>query len=161
MNSTTAAPPTFSVCVSSTRSNACSANAGWARARTPSGRTARREPGFGLHAAQYSRAVPGESYTYPQFQGFFGEWRWLEIQTADGNVRIGNGGGAVPYFALYAPAGGEKPVIELPRLDWSFLHAIAPIGTKFTPPDVLGPQSQLTTFDRPVGGTLTLELSPR
>ena len=78
---------------------------------------------LGLHAAQYSRAVPGESYTYPQFQGFFGEWRWLEIQTADGNVRVGNGGGAVPYFALYAPAGGEKPVIELPQLDWSFLHA--------------------------------------
>ena len=116
---------------------------------------------LGLHAAQYSRAVPGESYTYPQFQGFFGSWRWLEIQTADGNVRIGNAGGAVPYFALYAPAGGEKPVIELPQLDWSFLHAIAPIGTKFTPPDVLGPQSQLTSFDRPVGGTLTLELSPR
>jgi hypothetical protein len=116
---------------------------------------------LGLHAAQYSRAVPGETYAYPQFQGFFGEWRWLEVQTADGNVRVGNGGGAVPYFALYAPAGGEKPVIELPPLDWSFLHAIAPIGTKFTPPDVLGPQSQLTTFDRPVGGALTLELLPR
>jgi hypothetical protein len=116
---------------------------------------------LGLHAARYSRAVPGESYTYPQFQGFFGEWRWLEIQTADGNVRLGNGSGAVPYFALYAPAGGEKPVIELPQLDWSFLHGIAPIGTKFTPPDVLGPQSQPTSFDHPVGGTLTLELLPR
>ena len=43
--------------------------------------------GFGLHAAQYSRAVPGESYDIPEFQGFFGAWRWLEIQTADGNVR--------------------------------------------------------------------------
>jgi len=116
---------------------------------------------LGVHAAPYTRAVPGEVYAYPEFQGFFGAWRWLEVQTSDATVRIGNGNAAIPYFALYSPAGGEKPVIELPPLGWSFLHAIAPIGTKFTPPDVLGPQSQPTIFDRPTGGTLTLELLPR
>lgn len=116
---------------------------------------------LGVHAAQYSRAVPGETYAYPEFQGFFGSWRWLEIETADGNVRVQNNLATVPYFGLYTPAGGEQPIIELPPLGWSFLHAIAPIGTKFTPPDVLGPQSQPTYFERPTEGMLTIELLPR
>ena len=116
---------------------------------------------LGVHAAPYSRAVPGEVYAYPEFQGFFGTWRWLDIQTEDGGVRIVNGVEAVPYFALYTPAGGEKPIIELPRLGWSFLHAIPPIGTKFTPPDVLGPQSQPTVIERTAEGLLTIELLPR
>ena len=114
-----------------------------------------------VHAAQYSRAVPGENWAYPEFQGFFGAWRWLEVQTSDGNVRIGNANAAIPFFALYTPAGGEKPIIELPPLGWSFLHAIPPIGTKFTPADVLGPQSQPTIFDHPSSGMLSLELLPR
>jgi len=116
---------------------------------------------LGVHAAPYSRAVPGETYAYPEFQGFFGSWRWLEVQTSDATVRVGNGNAAIPFFALYSPAGGEKPIIELPPLGWSFLHAIPPIGTKFTPADVLGPQSQPTVFEKSVAGVLTIELLPR
>jgi hypothetical protein len=115
---------------------------------------------LGLHAAPYSRAVPGEVYEYPEFQGFFGTWRWLDIQTADGTVRVRNGHASVPWFALYTPAAGEKPIIELPPLGWSFLEAIPSIGTKFTPPDVLGPQSQPVTFARPIRGTLLIDLLP-
>jgi hypothetical protein len=116
---------------------------------------------LGVHAAPYSRAVPGETYAYPEFQGFFGAWRWLDIRTQDGDLRIVNELDAVPYFALYTPAGGEKPIIELPPLGWSFLHAIPPIGTKFTPPDVLGPQSQPTFIERKSQGLLSIELLPR
>jgi hypothetical protein len=115
---------------------------------------------LGVHAAPYSRAVPGEVYAYPEFQGFFGAWRWLEVQSSDARVRVGNGNADVPFFALYSPADGEKPIIELPPLGWSFLHAIPPIGTKFTPPDVLGPQSRPTNFEKPVAGVITLELLP-
>jgi hypothetical protein len=116
---------------------------------------------LGVHSAPYSRAIPGEIYAYPEFQGFFGEWRWVELQTTDANVRLGNASASIPWFALYSPAGGEKPIIELPQLGWSFLHAIPPIGTKFTPPDVLGPQSQPTEFHSPLGGAISIELLPR
>ena len=116
---------------------------------------------LGVHAAQYSRAIPGETYAYPEFQGFFGAWRWFEVQTADGTVRVANASASIPWFALYSPSGGEKPIIELPPLGWSLLHAIAPIGTKFTPADVLGPQSQPTRFEKSVSGTLAIEILPR
>jgi len=110
---------------------------------------------FGLHEANYSRSTPGVSYQYPEFEGFFGAWSWLELRTRAGNVVIRNSGN-IPYFGLYAPTPGEKPILELPHLGWSFLHAVPPIGTKFALPDVLGPQSQPARFTSPVEGQLSL-----
>jgi hypothetical protein len=113
---------------------------------------------FGLHAARYSRSTPGVSYEYPEFEGFFGAWNWLELQTREADVVIRNGG-RIPYFALYRPTPGENPVVELPELGWSFLHAVAPIGTKFDRPEVLGPQSQETQFTSPIEGELSFSLA--
>jgi hypothetical protein len=110
---------------------------------------------FGLHQANYSRSTPGVSYEYPEFEGFFGAWDWLEMHTRDAKVVIRNGSG-IPYFGLYRPTPGDKPVLELPDLGWSFLHAVPPIGTKFDLPDVLGPESQPTQFTGPIEGELRL-----
>jgi len=63
----------------------------------------------------------------------------------------------IPYFGLHRPQPGKQPVIDVPDLGWSFLHAIPPIGTKFTLAGVLGPQSQTT----PVNGTVTGEIALR
>jgi len=109
---------------------------------------------FGLHRANYSRSTPGVSYEYPEFEGFFGSWAWLELDTRAGKVAIRNIGN-IPYFGLYAPTPGEKPILELPDLGWSFLHAVPPIGTKFALPDVLGPQSQAAQFTAPIEGELS------
>ena len=109
---------------------------------------------FGLHEANYSRSTPGVSYEYPEFEGFFGAWAWLELRTRTGNVAIRNRSN-IPYFGLYAPTPGEKPILELPDLGWSFLHAVPPIGTKFALPEVLGPQSQPAQFTSPIEGELS------
>jgi hypothetical protein len=108
---------------------------------------------FGLHQANYSRSTPGVSYEYPEFEGFFGQWDWLEMHTRQAKIVVRNGSG-IPFHGLYRPTPGEKPVIELPDGGWSFLHAVPPIGTKFDLPDVLGPQSLPTQFSTPVEGEL-------
>jgi len=113
---------------------------------------------FGLHEANYSRSTPGVSYEYPEFEGFFGTWDWVELKTRTANVVIRNGS-QVPFFGLYQPTPGEQPVLELPKLGWSFLHAIPSIGTKFALADVLGPQSQPTTFADPIEGELRVRIS--
>ena len=110
---------------------------------------------FGLHETAYTRSTPGVSYAYPEFEGFFGSWRWLEMQTASGRVLIRNGSD-VPWFGLYRPQPGEKPVIDLPDVGWSFLHAIPPIGTKFDRAEVLGPQSQTSQLPAVVEGEIVL-----
>jgi hypothetical protein len=109
---------------------------------------------FGLHEANYSRSTPGVSYEYPEFEGFFGAWGWLELRTRAGTVVIRNNAG-IPYFGLYAPTPVEKPILELPDLGWSFLHAVPPIGTKFALPDVLGPESQAARFAGSIEGELS------
>jgi len=113
---------------------------------------------FGLHDANYSRSTPGVSYEYPEFEGFFGAWDWLEMRTRAASVVVRNRG-HIPYFGLYAPTPVEKPILELPDVGWSFLHAVPPIGTKFALPDVLGPQSQPASFTGPIEGELTFEFS--
>ena len=113
---------------------------------------------FGLHQANYSRSTPGVSYEYPEFEGFFGAWDWLEMNTKEAKLVIRNGS-QVPFFGLYRPTPGEKPILELPELGWSFLHAVPPIGTKFALPDVLGPQSQPTQFTDPIEGELRLVIT--
>lgn len=116
---------------------------------------------FGFHKLAYTRAVPGESYFYPEFHGFFGDWQWLALETRDGDLAVRNAGG-VPYFGLFTPAGGEKPILEPPELGLSFLHAIPPIGTKFALPDVLGPRSQPTQIDGEIRGEIVfVALGPR
>jgi hypothetical protein len=112
---------------------------------------------FGLHEANYSRSTPGVSYEYPEFEGFFGEWNWIELRTRQGNVAIRNSGG-IPFFGLYRPTPGEQPILDLPGLGWSFLHAVPPIGTKFALPDVLGPQSQPSQFTGPIKGELGIRI---
>ncbi len=98
---------------------------------------------FDLHGRSYNDPVPGETFDYPEFPGFFGEWRWLEMHTRPARVVFRNLSG-IPWFGLHRPQPGKLPVIELPDLGWSFLHAIPPIGSKFDLPETLGPQSQTT-----------------
>jgi Beta galactosidase small chain len=96
---------------------------------------------FNVHELDYSDPIPGETYAYPEFKGYFAEWRWLTLNTAHGAVTAHNDS-AIPYFGLYQPRSGEGPVLELPDVGWAMLHVIPAIGTKFDLPDALGPQSQ-------------------
>jgi hypothetical protein len=114
---------------------------------------------FGLHEVAVNDPVPGESFAYPEFPGFFGAWQWLELQSRDARVVIRNLN-EIPYFGLHRPQPGKQPVIDVPDLGWSFLHAIPPIGTKFTLAGVLGPQSQTTPVNGVVRGEIALRFLP-
>lgn len=118
----------------------------------------RAGPTFGLHEVSYNDPVPGESFTYPEFPGFFADWRWLEMRTKNVSVWFDNVGDT-PFFGLHRPQPGKQPVIELPDLGWSFLHAIPPIGSKFDLAETLGPQSQVTRLDGPLRGEIEVTLT--
>jgi hypothetical protein len=96
---------------------------------------------FDLHETLYNDPIPGETHAYPEFKGYFGEWRWLELATSSGKLVVENLSD-VPYFGLYGPQGGVNPVLELPDVGLAFLSVIPAMGTKFDEPTTLGPQSQ-------------------
>ena len=112
---------------------------------------------FGLHETSYSRSTPGETFDYPEFEGYFGHWRWLEMQTRSGDISIRNESD-IPAFGLYRPTPVEKPLLVLPDVGWAFLHAVPPIGTKFALPEVLGPESQPAVFTGTARGELALRV---
>lgn len=88
--------------------------------------------------------IPGERWEYPEFQGYFGDWQWVEFETADGTITAVNEQGC-PFLGVYRPTEGRDPMkteLFTPPTGLAFLEAIPPIGNKFTPPEKVGPQSQ-------------------
>ncbi len=115
----------------------------------------RQEGGvFDLHEVAFNDPIPGQTYAYPEFKGFFREWRWLSLETTAGRITVENVS-AVPFFALGKIKSGEKDLItDWPDMGLAFLHAIPAIGTKFDSPEVLGPQSQPAKLNGVQRGTL-------
>jgi hypothetical protein len=92
-----------------------------------------------VHEVGFNDPIPGESFVYPEFKGYFGEWRWLELDTADGRLRIENASG-VPFFGLYAPRDGMPSMQAFPDTGLAFLEVIPAIGSKFAGPETTGPR---------------------
>ncbi|ATC64459.1 glycoside hydrolase family 2 [Nibricoccus aquaticus] len=116
----------------------------------------RQEGGvFDLHEVAFNNPIPGQTYAYPEFKGFFRDWRWLTLETTAGRITVENASDTVPFFALGKIKSGEKDLItDWPDMGLAFLHAIPAIGTKFDFPELLGPQSQPAKLNGVQRGTL-------
>ena len=103
----------------------------------------RREGGvLDVHSLAFNDPIPGKTYVYPEFKGYFHDWRWLSLETTSGRFTVENAQGALPFFGLGKPASGYKDMAEWPDMGLAFLDAIPAIGSKFNFPEVYGPQSQ-------------------
>lgn len=92
----------------------------------------------------YNNAIPGESWVYPEFKGYFGDWQWAQLETTEGKITLINGQ-EPGYLGVYRPVEGRTPArteLFTPATGLALLEAIPPIGNKFTAPQKVGPQSQ-------------------
>jgi beta-galactosidase/beta-glucuronidase len=106
----------------------------------------------------YNDAIPGVSWDYPEFKGWFSRWEWMAFTTTEGRFTFINDGGN-PYVGVYSPRDGKNnPVLALPRLGLGVYQAIPAIGTKNSMPENLGPQGRPQTFTGPVRGALVIRL---
>jgi hypothetical protein len=65
---------------------------------------------------EYNDPVPGLSWTYPEFKGWFSRWEWMAFTTTEGRFAFLNDGGQ-PYVGVYSPRDGKNnPVLNIPRL---------------------------------------------
>jgi hypothetical protein len=101
-----------------------------------------RGTSLGVHEIARHELQPGESWDYPEFQGYFAGLRWAQFATTAGPftvrslnpdlyLRIGTPRISHPFTTPDFPAG-----------ELSFLAAISPIGSKFKTPRDSGPASQ-------------------
>ena len=113
-----------------------------------------------LHQVAYNDPIPGQSATYPEFKGYFREWRWLQLDTAGSTLTVENGS-HVPFFGLFGPRDGEPPMLGFPDTGLAFLDVIPAHGNKFDTPDQLGPQSRTPSVSGVKRGSLVLRLVTR
>jgi hypothetical protein len=109
---------------------------------------------FGIYDKKYNNTVTGESWVYPEFKGYYSNLYAVELQTSEMPFTIISATNDLflhlftPGEAKYSRRGVRGEVNPpFPAGNISFLHAISPIGTKFTKADAEGPQSQKNVFN--------------
>lgn len=102
-------------------------------------------PRFGYWEKAYNNTITGErDWIYPEFKGYFSNFYWAVIENEEHSFTILCESKDV-FLRLYTPepphgASNHRTDGAFPSGDISFMHAITPIGTKFTDADRLGPQ---------------------
>lgn len=98
---------------------------------------------FGIWQNDYNDPIPGESFIYPEFKGYFSNWKWAEINTTEGTIKIGNSGNDSSYLGVYSPRDGRDVLLyTIPDGGISVLKVIPAVRNKVNATDLVGPSSQ-------------------
>ncbi|GGH21199.1 glycoside hydrolase family 2 protein [Mucilaginibacter phyllosphaerae] len=115
---------------------------------------------LGVWHKAYNNTITGETWGYPEFKGYHAEVNWAVIENKEAPFTVYTEDKNM-YLQMLKPAREKDALANnnveppFPGGSIGFLNAIAPIGTKFQPAEVLGPQSQKNhASGRPVNGTL-------
>jgi hypothetical protein len=103
----------------------------------------------------YNDSTPGESWTYPEFQGYFRDWRWAVFDTAGGHLSITS---ETPgsFLGLFKPRDGIDGLLDFPDVGIAFLEVIPAMRNKFHTTDEIGPQSKPQRLSGTVRRTVLL-----
>ena len=104
----------------------------------------------------YNDPIPGETFTYPEFKGYFGSVSWMSIRTKEGTISLRN---ETPdsYIGVYQPRDGrDRLLYTLPESGISVLNVIPPVRNKVNSTDLCGPSSQPKWVDGPQTGRFVL-----
>jgi hypothetical protein len=113
---------------------------------------------LGRWDTEYNDTIPGVSWTYPEFKGWFSRWEWMAFTTTEGRFALLNNGGS-PYVGVYSPRDGKNnPVLNIPRLGIGVYQVITGIGTKNSVPANLGPQGAARDITGQVKGSLVIRV---
>ncbi len=99
----------------------------------------------------YNNTITGEKdWIYPEFKGYYRNFYWATIESKEQNFTVVCPDEDV-FLRLFTPekpvgAGNDNTSPEFPTGNISFLHAIDPIGTKFSKPEQMGPMGQPNMF---------------
>ena len=97
-------------------------------------------PQYGLWQNDYNDPIPGETFEYPEFKGYFADVMWMQIETGEGKIGIMN---PSDYIGVYTPRDGRDHILyTLPETGISILKAIPAVRNKVNTTDLNGPSAQ-------------------
>lgn len=97
-------------------------------------------PQYGLWQNDYNDPIPGESWDYPEFKGYFSNVSWMKLNTSEGAIGIELMTGKV---GVYTPRDGRDHLLyDLPETGISILRTIPAVRNKVNTTDLNGPSAQ-------------------
>jgi len=99
-------------------------------------------PQYGYWHNDYNDPIPGESWIYPEFKGYFSNIDWLQLTTDEGKISI-----SLPnrdkFIGVYQPRDGRDHILyTLPETGISVLDVIPAVRNKVNTTDLNGPSAQ-------------------
>ncbi len=99
-------------------------------------------PQYGYWATDYNDPIPGESWEYPEFKGYFADVSWMQLLTTEGRIGITDID-QHHLIGIYQPRDGRDHILfELPQTGISILKAIPAVRNKVNTTDLNGPSAQ-------------------
>ena len=97
-------------------------------------------PQYGYWQNDYNDPIPGESWEYPEFKGYFSSVNWMKFQTTEGQFGIEQQAGKI---GVYTPRDGRDHILyTLPETGISILKVIPAVRNKVNTTDLNGPSAQ-------------------
>ena len=97
-------------------------------------------PQYGLWQNDYNDPIPGESWDYPEFKGYFSNVNWMKLNTSEGAIGIELMTGKI---GVYTPRDGRDHLLyNLPETGISILRTIPAVRNKVNTTDLNGPSAQ-------------------
>jgi hypothetical protein len=103
----------------------------------------------------YNDPVPGESWVFPEFKGYFYDWSWARLDTANGRMTFA---ATEPqtFLGLFKPKDGVNGLLDLPDIGIAFLDVVPAMRNKFHTTDEIGPQSKPKSVSEVVKRTVLM-----
>lgn len=103
-------------------------------------------PQYGFWENDYNDPVPGESFTYPEFKGYFANVKWMRLNTKEGKISLSLDKNSHDYVGIYQPRDGRDHILyDLPESGISLLRVIPAVRNKVNCTDLNGPSAQPVT----------------
>ena len=97
-------------------------------------------PQYGYWSNDYNDPIPGESFDYPEFKGYFSNVKWMQLQTTEGKLGIELLSGKI---GVYTPRDGRDHLLyTLPETGIAIMKVIPAVRNKVNATDLNGPSAQ-------------------
>ena len=98
-------------------------------------------PQLGVWANEYNDPVPGETFLYPEFKGYFAGVQWMKLESKLGKVTLQPGTDR-DYIGVYQPRDGRDQLLyTLPETGISIMQVIPGVRNKVNTTDLNGPSA--------------------
>jgi len=102
-------------------------------------------PQYGYWQTDYNDPIPGESWIYPEFKGYFAGVQWMQLKTSEGIIGLSPSDVLQHpiYVGVFTPRDGRDHILyDLPQTGISLLDIIPAVRNKVNTTDLNGPSAQ-------------------